>query len=98
MAAKSDDAPWVSISPEKILQFRKLEITFPQPGNYRFIAEVEDQNGQWVVVADQSATTETAQKRIIDVKRVVGSRLRMKIMAPAGAAAGVADIRIIGAM
>lgn len=98
MAAKGDDAPWVSISPEKILQFRKLEITFPQPGNYRFVAEVEDQNGQWVVVADQSATTETAQKRIIDVKRVVGSRLRMKIMAPAGAAAGVADIRIIGAM
>lgn len=98
MAAEGDASPWVSVSPEKILQFRRLEITFPQPGNYRFVAEVEDQNGMWVVVADQSATTDIAQTRTVDVTRVVGSRLRVKIEAPAGAPPGVADIRIIGAM
>ncbi|MCP1469271.1 hypothetical protein J3E64_000946 [Sphingobium sp. OAS761] len=98
MAGEGDDAPWVSISPEKILQFRRLEITFPQPGNYRFVAEVEDQNGLWVAVADQSATADTAQTRTIDVKHVIGSRLRVRIEAPAGAPAGVADIRIVGAM
>ncbi|SNT02757.1 glycoside hydrolase family 2 protein [Sphingopyxis indica] len=98
IAKSDDDAPWVSISPEKILQFRRLEITFPQPGNYRFVAEVEGQNGNWAVVADQSATADTAQTRNIDVKRVVGSRLRVRIVAPAGAPAGVAEIRIIGAM
>ncbi len=98
MAAKGDTAPWVSISPEKVLQFRRLEITFPQPGNYRFVAEVQDENGAWVVVADESASSDTAQKRAVDLKRTIGAFLRVKVMPPAGAPAGIADIRIIGAM
>src|SRR3546814_490198 len=97
IAKSDDDAPWVSISPEKILQFRRLEITFPQPGNYRFVAEVEGQNGNWAVVADQSATADTAQTRNIDVKRVVGSRLRVRNVAPAGAPAGAAETPLTGA-
>ena len=98
LAAKEDESPWVSVSPEKVLQFRKLEITFPQPGNYRFIAQVENEDREWIDVADESASSDTAQKRVVETKRVIGSRVRVKLMPPPGAPAGIAEISIIGAM
>jgi hypothetical protein len=98
MAAKGDESPWVSISPEKILHFRKLNITFPQPGNYRFVAEVEDEDGKWVEAIDESSSTETAQARTVTLKQVVGSRVRVYVMPPPGAPAGIAEISIVGAM
>ncbi len=98
LAAKEDESPWVSVSPEKVLQFRKLEITFPQPGNYRFIAQVENEDREWIDVADESASSDTAQKRVVETKRVIGSRVRVKLMPPPGAPAGIAEISIIGAI
>jgi hypothetical protein len=97
-AAKGDTAPWVLISTEKVIQFRKLEITFPLAGNYLFVAQIEGEDGQWLNLADQSATAETAQKRVVETKRLIGTRVRVKVMPPAGAPAGVAEISIIGAM
>lgn len=97
-AAKGDDDAWVSISTEKILQFRKLEIIFPRPGNYRFLVQVEGDGGQWIDLVDESASRETGDKRTVETKRIVGSRLRVKVMPPPGAPAGVAEIRIVGAM
>jgi hypothetical protein len=97
-AAKGDDASWVSISPEKVIQFRKLEITFPQAGNYRFVAQVEGEGGQWINLVDESETNQTAQRRLVETKRIVGARMRVKVLPPQGAPAGVAEISIIGAM
>lgn len=98
MAASGDEAAWVSVSPEKVIQFRKLEITFPQPGNYRFVAQVENEDREWIDVADGSASTDTSAKRVVETRRVIGSRVRVKVMPPPGAPAGVAEISIIGAM
>jgi hypothetical protein len=98
MAADGDEAPWVSVSPEKVIQFRKLEITFPRPGNYRFVAQVENEDGEWIDVADESASSDTSQKRVVETKRVIGSRVRVKLMPPSGAPAGIAEISIWGAM
>jgi hypothetical protein len=98
MAAKGDESPWVSVSPEKVLQFRKLEITFPRPGNYRFVAQVENEDREWIDAADESASSDTAQKRVVETKRVIGSRVRVKVIPPPGAPAGIAEISIVGAM
>jgi beta-galactosidase/beta-glucuronidase len=98
MADKGDEAAWVSVSPEKVIQFRKLEITFPQPGNYRFVAQVENEDREWIDVADESASADTSAKRVVETSRVIGSRVRVKVMPPPGAPAGVAEISIIGAM
>ena len=97
-AAKGDAAPWVLISTEKVIQFRKLEITFPRAGNYRFVAQMEGEGGQWVDLVDRSASDETAQKRVVETKRLIGTRMRVKVLPPPGAPAGIAEISIIGAM
>jgi hypothetical protein len=97
-AAKGDAARWVLISTEKVIQFRKLEITFPQAGNYRFVAQIEGEDGEWLELIDQSATADTAQKRVVETKRLIGTRVRVTVIPPAGAPAGVAEISIVGAM
>ncbi|MBO9695140.1 MAG: hypothetical protein J7499_02980 [Sphingopyxis sp.] len=88
----------MSISTKKILQFRKFEIIFPRPGNCRFPAQVESDGGQWIDLVDESASRENGHKRVVETKRIIGFRLRVKVMPPPGAPASAAEIRIIGAM
>lgn len=97
-AAPDDKSPWLSISPEKVIQFRKVQLTFPQAGNYRFVLESARDDGGWDVLADQSASTDNAQTREIETRRLVGSTLRIRLMPPKGARPGIAEVRIVGGM
>jgi|GEM_PF-6300421 beta-galactosidase len=97
-AALCDKDPWLVVDPERVIRYRKLIVTFPQAGNYRFIVEVRDESGNWREAINESKTAETGQQRIVETKDIVGSKLRIRLTAPSGAPNGIAEVRIVGAM
>lgn len=99
LAMAGDKSPWLSISPEKILQFRKVNIRFPKAANYRFVIEAEVKQGEWDIIADESATGSDAQSREIATRRVIGGNMRIRLThVPDGAPAGIAEVQITGGM
>lgn len=95
---EDDAAPWLLINLEKIVHCQGLELEFPQAGAYRFLAQIDDGQGGWRDLVDQSTTTDTAQRRVFATKPLVGGQVRIKLMTPAGALAGIAEVRVTGTM
>jgi hypothetical protein len=96
--AEDDAAPWLLINLEKIVHCQGLELEFPQAGAYRFLAQIDDGQGGWRDLVDQSTTTDTAQRRVFATKSLVGGQVRIKLMTPEGAQAGIAEVRATGTM
>ena len=98
MAAAGDRSPTITIDPERILEYRRLQITFPQSAAYGFTAEVRNANGQWVLLTEEGSGSDSRPTREIATQPVTGGPLRIRLIAPAGAAPGIAEVRIFGAL
>jgi len=96
-APESTDAqPWVSVDPERILLYRRIRIVFPQAAGYGFVAELQQNDGTWKELAKQEAGTDTRRVREVTTQALTGERMRVKLLAPSGAAAGISEIVITG--
>ena len=96
-APESTDAqPWVSVDPERILLYRRIRIVFPQAAGYGFVAELQQNDGTWKELAKQEAGADTRRVREVTTKALTGERMRVKLLAPSGAAAGISEIVITG--
>ena len=95
-AAPGDEQPWLLINPERILEYRGLQITFPRAGAYGFVAEVRGDDGAWHRVAEQAAGSNDHREREVRTIPTKGGPLRIRLTAPRDAPAGIAEVRIVG--
>ena len=95
-AAPGDEQPWLLINPERILEYRGLQITFPSAGGYGFVAEVRGDDGAWHWVAEQAAGADERREREIRTVPMKGGPLRIRVTAPRDAPAGIAELHIVG--
>ena len=58
-AAAGDKEPWCGIDLERILPINRVQITFPESGNYRYRIQVAQNETEWTTVLDHSDTTST---------------------------------------
>jgi len=97
-AARGDAQPWLLINPERIIEYRRLQITFPTAGAYGFRAEVKGEDGAWHVIADQPAGAGEGREREIATQHLTGGALRIRVTAPPDMPAGIAELRIVGVL
>jgi len=97
-AAAGDAEPWLLVNPERILEYRRLQISFPRAGAYGFVAEVRGDDGVWHRVAEQAAGTDDRREREVTTLQAKGGPLRIHVTAPHDAPAGIAELRIIGVL
>jgi len=97
-AALGDTQPWLLVNPERIIEYRRLHITFPTAGGYGFQAEVRGDDGIWHIVAEQRAGADDSRERDVATQRPTGGPIRIRVMAPAGAPVGIAEVRIVGVL
>ncbi len=91
-----DADPWVIVDPERVLEYRRLLLTFPQPAAYGFVAEIEKADGTWEGLANETVGTDAKRVRQIDTLNLQGRRLRIRVQAPAGVVPGLSEIVIAG--
>ena len=98
-SAEAGDAdPWVSVDPERVLEYRRLLLTFPQAAGYGFVAEVERVDGTWEEIAREAAGVDSEQVREIATRHLQGRSIRVHVQAPKGVVAGVSEIVISGVL
>ncbi|MBW8745299.1 MAG: beta-galactosidase [Sphingomonas sp.] len=97
-AAPGDAQPWLLIDPERIIEYHRLQITFPAAGAYGFRAEVKGEDGAWHVIADQPAGSDEGREREVATQHLTGGALRIRIAAPPDKPAGIAELRIVGVL
>jgi hypothetical protein len=88
----------VTIDMERVVEVDRLTLTFNQPGPYGFVAEVQDSQGNWQKLAEQIEGQETSQTRDVETESREGRNVRIRLRAPSGYPAGLAEIRITGAL
>lgn len=93
-----DANPWVSVDAERILEFRRLLLTFPKSVAYGFIAELERADGTWEEIAREAPGTDTRRMREITTLHRQGKRIRMKVQTPNGAAPELSEVVIVGVL
>jgi glycosyl hydrolase family 2/F5/8 type C domain-containing protein len=91
-----DADPWVSVDPERILQYRRLLLTFPKAADYGFVAEIETANGAWEEIASEAPGADTRRVREIATRPLRGKRIRIKIHSTDGVAPALSEIVIVG--
>ena len=94
--APGDAQPWLLVNPERVLEYRRLQIVFAAAGAYGFRAEVRGGDGAWHLVAEQPAGADDRREREVSTLRLAGGPLRIRFTAPPGAPAGIAEVRIFG--
>ncbi|MBY8827401.1 discoidin domain-containing protein [Hephaestia sp. CMS5P-6] len=95
-AAPGDTRPWIIVDPERILQYHRLRIRFPQAAPYGLTIDVRMADGTWKTVAHQPVGGDTGQERDLALPELKGGPVRVSIEAPPGVPAGVAEIEIVG--
>ncbi len=91
-----DPDPWVSLDPERVLECRRLRLTFPQEAAYGFIAEIETPGGKWEEIATEAVGADTHRTREIQTRPVRGRRVRIKVRPPEGIAPALSELAIVG--
>jgi beta-galactosidase len=91
-----DADPWVSVDPERVLEYRRLLLTFPKAAGYGFVAEIEKADGTWEEIANEAAGADSQRVREIATRHVQGRRIRIKVRAPGGVAPGLSELVIVG--
>ena len=97
-AAPGDSSPWLIVDPERIVQYRRLRITFPTAAPYGVIAEVRGLDGRWRKVASLVPGGSAMSERTITTEPLTGGALRLSVLAPSGAPAGIAEVEIEGVL
>jgi hypothetical protein len=58
--------------------------------------EIEKADGTWEEIANEAAGADSQRVRDIATRHVQGRRIRIKVRAPEGVAAGLAELAIVG--
>ncbi len=96
--APGDAAMSVTVDMERVVEVYGLSLTFPQAAPYGFIAEVQDRQGNWQKLVEQVEGQEMAQTRTFETDAHEGRNVRIRLRVPAGAIAGLSEVRITGAL
>lgn len=94
--ATGDADPWLVIDPERILEYRRIHLVFPDAAPYGFVAEVRGIDGNWQTVAEQAIGSDRSAVRDVETERVIGKQLRITLRVPPGSAAGLSEVLIKG--
>ena len=97
-AAPGDAEPWLLVNPERVLKYRRIQITFPTAGAYGFRAEVRGEDGAWHLAAEQAAGSDNRREREIATQPLTGGPLRIHVTPPPGGVAGIAEVRIVAVL
>ncbi|HEX7800536.1 MAG TPA: hypothetical protein VF402_09315, partial [Asticcacaulis sp.] len=60
--------------------------------------EVQDARGDWRKLAEQAEGQDTAAVRAVETEAREGRKVRIRLRAPAGYPAGLAELRVSGAL
>jgi hypothetical protein len=88
----------VTVDTERVVEIHRLMLTFPQNAAYGFVAEAQDRQGNWQVIAEQVLGADTSRERSVATKAVEGRRVRIRLLVPPGAVAGLSEAKIGGAL
>jgi beta-galactosidase len=97
-AQPGDADPWVLVDPERVIEYRRLLLTFPQAAGYGFVAEIEKADGTWEEIASEAAKANSQRVREITTRHLQGRRVRIRLRAPDGLTPGLSEIVIVGVM
>ena len=90
----NDTERWWMVSLEAQYTVNRIELTFPDKGNYCYIVEVANTLGNWTKVIDQTETTLTDQTRMAVGK--FGENIGFVRVTFVGELAGLAEVRVGG--
>lgn len=88
----------LTVDLERVVEAHSLTITFPQSGPYGFMAEILDEKGQWRKLADQFPGQDDAVTRKLETDPIAGRRVRIRLWPPKDAIAGIAEVKVGGAL
>ncbi|MEO6435516.1 MAG: discoidin domain-containing protein, partial [Tepidisphaeraceae bacterium] len=98
-ADNAADAWWL-VDLEGFYQLSSSRVTFPEPGNWRFVIDLSQDGAIWTRAVDQSATENTAAVRNdIFPPGAVARYLRVTwTSVPSGQCAAVAEVEVFGVL
>ena len=88
----------VTIDTERVVEVHHLTLSFPQGAPYGFVAEAQDRQGNWQVIAEQEQGSDASRERSIATKAVEARRVRIRLRVPSGAVAGLSEVKVAGAL
>jgi beta-galactosidase len=94
-APAADDAEkWVTIDMERFVEVHRLTLTFPQPGPYGFVAEIQDRQRNWQKLVEQIEGQESSQNRTVETDGREGRNVRVRLRASTNMVAGLAASKL----
>ncbi|WP_294054505.1 glycoside hydrolase family 2 TIM barrel-domain containing protein [Sphingomonas sp.] len=96
--AAGDAAMSVTVDLERVVEIHRLQLGFPQVAPYGFVAEVQDGQGVWRKRVEQVQGQDSARTRSLATDAGVGRKVRIRLRVPAGAVAGLSELRITGTL
>jgi len=96
--APGDAEMTLTLDMERVVEVHALTLTFPQAGPYGFLAEIQDAQGNWRKLAEQVEGQDTSAVRTVETEAREGRKVRIHLRAPAGYPAGLAELRVGGAL
>lgn len=96
--AANDKEMSVTLDTERVIEIHRVMLTFPQAASYGFLAETQDAQGKWQKLAEQHSGEDSRQARTVDTLSIEGRKVRIRLRVPAGAIAGLAELRVSGTL
>jgi len=94
--APGDPAMSVTVDTERLVEVHRLTLSFPQDAAYGFVAEIQDAQGLWQPLVEQAPGSDSRRERSVATKAITGRRVRVRLLVPAGAVAGLSELRVAG--
>ena len=88
----------VTVDTERLVEMHRLMLSFPQEAPYGYMAEVQDRQGLWRPLAAQAPGSDRSRTRDVATNKVTGRRVRVRLLVPAGAVAGLSELRVTGTL
>jgi hypothetical protein len=88
----------VTVDTERLVEVHRLMLSFPQEAPYGYVAEVQDRQGLWQPLAAQAPGSDRSRTRDIATKNVAGRRVRVRLLVPPEAVAGLSELRVSGTL
>ena len=95
-AADGDKTPWCGIDLERIIPITRIQITFPESGNYRYVIQVAQNETEWTTVLDHRDTAGTDAVRVT-VGDIASNARFVRVLlthVPPGKTVGIAELTV----